>query len=157
MERIKTIVTEMFGYSKKEWSIGGIIAAIGGVLGAMVGGFDLMILLLLATMALDIFTGVYLSFIRKVTSSEKGIRGIHKKVGILVMIAFANIVDQALGQTGGIRAAAILFYFSMEGLSLIENLTALGVPAFEPLTDHLIQIKEGNKKGPGHLVEKGDD
>lgn len=157
MDSIKKIIIEMFGYSKVEWSIGGIIGTIGGLMSAMVGGSDLMLNLLLITMALDIFTGVYNSKLNKNTSSEKGIRGIHKKVGILIMIAFANIVDQVLGGTGGIRAGAILFYFSMEGLSLVENLTAMGVPQFQPLAEYLIQIKEGNKKGPSKLINEEED
>ncbi|MCR1897830.1 phage holin family protein [Irregularibacter muris] len=157
METIKNFILEMFGYSRTEWSIGGIIGFVGGVFGAMVGGYDLFIKLLLFTMAFDIVTGLMNSKKHKSTSSETGIRGLNKKVGILIMIAFANIVDQALGQTGSIRTGAILFYFSMEGLSLLENLTAMGVPQFQPLAEYLIQIKEGNKKGPSKLIKEEEE
>lgn len=157
METIKNLILEMFSYSKTELSIGGLIGLVGGVFGAMVGGFDLFMKLLLATMALDVFTGVLNSKRNKNTSSTKGIRGLHKKVGILIMVAFANTVDQVLGQTGSIRTGAILFYFSMEGLSLLENLTAMGVPQFQPLAEYLIQIKEGNKKGPSKLIKEEEE
>ena len=153
MEMIRNIFVQLFGYSSKEWTIGGIIAAIGGVIGGMLGGFDTLLNALLMAMTFDVGTGFYLSKILKRTSSSKGITGIHKKVGILIMIAFAYIVDGVLGQTGVLRNGAVIFYLAMEGLSLVENLTAMGVPAFQPLKEYLVQLKEGSKKGPSVLEE----
>ncbi|HBW13776.1 holin family protein [Proteiniclasticum sp.] len=157
MDLIKTAFMELFAYSKKEWSLGGIIACIGGVFSAMVGGADILFFAVAFAMAADIFTGIYYGNILKIISSEKGIKGIHKKVGIWIMIAFANMVDIMLteyfGIEGLIRGGAMFFYFGMEGLSLIENLAAAGIIVYEPLREKLIQIKEGNKKGPSVLEE----
>ena len=153
MEMIRKIFIQLFGYSNKEWATGGIIAAIGGVIAGMLGGFDVLLKALLFAMASDVGTGMYLSKILKMTSSSKGISGIHKKVGILMMIAFATIIDEVLGQTGVLRNGAVIFYLAMEGLSLVENLTAMGVPAFQPLKEYLVQLKEGSKKGPSVLEE----
>lgn len=153
MEMIRNIFIQLFGYSSREWTIGGIIAAIGGVIGGMLGGFDTLLNALLMAMTFDVGTGFYLSKILKQTSSSKGIAGIHKKVGILIMIAFAYIVDGVLGQTGVLRNGAVIFYLAMEGLSLVENLTAMGVPAFQPLKEYLVQLKEGSKKGPSKIIE----
>lgn len=157
MNLMKVAVNEFFSYSKKEWSLGGIIASLGGVFISMVGGADVLFVALVFAMAADIFTGVYYGNILKMVSSERGIKGIHKKIGIWIMIAFANIVDlmitEYFGIEGLIRGGAMFFYFSMEGLSLIENLAAAGVIVYEPLREKLIQIKEGNKKGPSVLKE----
>lgn len=153
MEIINNIFTQLFGYSKMEWKLGGILAGLGGVIGSMLGGFDYLLKALLFAMLFDFLTGVYCSLILKLTSSSKGISGIHKKVGIVIMIAFAFIADNILGQTGILRNGAVFFYFSMEGLSLIENLTAMGVPLFQPLKEYLVQLKEGSKKGPSKIVE----
>lgn len=153
METIRNIFIQLFGYSAKEWTIGGLIAAIGGVIGGMLGGFDILLNALLFAMASDVGTGFYLSKILKQTSSSKGISGIHKKIGILIMIAFAFVVDEVLGQTGVLRNGAVIFYLAMEGLSLVENLTAMGVPAFQPLKEYLVQLKDGSKKGPSKIVE----
>lgn len=153
MEMIRNIFTQLFGYSSKEWTIGGLIAAIGGVIGGMLGGFDGLLKALSLAMLFDVATGMYLSKILKQTSSSKGISGIHKKVGILIMIAFAFVVDNVLGQTGVLRNGAVIFYLAMEGLSLVENLTAMGVPAFQPLKEYLVQLKEGSKKGPSKIIE----
>lgn len=153
MTMLRNLYNSMFGYSGKEWSIGGAFAAIGGVLAAMVGGFDTLFKVLMITMAFDVITGVWGSCILKIISSEKGIKGLHKKVGVLIMISFAFYIDTAFGQTGLLRAGAVTFYLAMEGLSLIENLTAMGVPAFQPLKDYLVQLKEGSKKGPSKLIE----
>src|SRR5699024_8899765 len=82
METIKNYILELFSYSRIEWGIGGIIGFIGGVLSAMVGGFDLLMQLLLATMALDILTGFLNSKKNLNTSSDTGIKGINRKIGI---------------------------------------------------------------------------
>ena len=153
MEMIRKIFIQLFGYSSKEWTTGGIVAAIGGVIAGMLGGYDTLIKALLFAMASDVGTGFYLSKVLKQTSSSKGISGIHKKIGILMMIAFATIIDGVLGQTGVLRNGAVIFYLAMEGLSLVENLTAMGVPAFQPLKEYLVQLKEGSKKGPSKIVE----
>lgn len=153
MEVIKKAIVALFGYSKAEWKIGGLLATLGGVIGGMLGGFDTLLNALLLAMLFDVLTGIYCSLILKVTSSSKGISGIHKKIGILIMIGFAFVVDNVLGQTGVLRNGAVIFYLAMEGLSLVENLTAMGVPAFQPLKDYLVQLKEGSKKGPSKIVE----
>ncbi|MBO1264384.1 phage holin family protein [Proteiniclasticum sp. SCR006] len=153
MEMMRKIFIQLFGYSSKEWATGGIVAAIGGVIAGMLGGYDTLIKALLFAMASDVGTGFYLSKVLKQTSSSKGISGIHKKIGILMMIAFATIIDGVLGQTGVLRNGAVIFYLAMEGLSLVENLTAMGVPAFQPLKEYLVQLKEGSKKGPSKIVE----
>ena len=153
MEMMRKIFIQLFGYSSKEWATGGIVAAIGGVIAGMLGGYDTLIKALLFAMASDVGTGFYLSKVLKQTSSSKGISGIHKKIGILMMIAFATIIDGVLGQTGVLRNGAVVFYLAMEGLSLVENLTAMGVPAFQPLKEYLVQLKEGSKKGPSKIVE----
>lgn len=153
MEAIKKAIVALFGYSKAEWTFGGLIGALGGAIGAMLGGFDTLLNALLLAMLFDILTGIYCSLILKATSSTKGIAGISRKIGICVMIAFAFIVDNVLGQTGVLRNGAVIFYLAMEGLSLVENLTAMGVPAFQPLKDYLVQLKEGSKKGPSKIVE----
>ena len=153
MEVIKKAIVALFGYSKAEWATGGIIAAIGGVIAGMLGGYDTLMKALLFAMASDVGTGFYLSKVLRQTSSSKGIAGIHKKIGILMMIAFATIIDEVLGQTGVLRNGAVIFYLAMEGLSLVENLTAMGVPAFQPLKEYLVQLKEGSKKGPSKIVE----
>lgn len=153
MTYIKNIYVALFGFSAKEWSAGLIIGTLGGVLANMVGGNDEIFQILLWAMALDVFTGVYCKALMKQVSSTKGIAGIHRKVGILIMIAFATKIDVYMGQTGMLRNGAIALYIGMEGLSLLENLTAMGVVTYGPIRDVLIQLKEGNKKGPSILTE----
>jgi len=153
VEVIKKAIVALFGYSKAEWTIGGLLATLGGAIAAMLGGNDIFLKALLLAMAFDTGTGFYLSVFLRQTSSSKGIAGVSKKIGILIMVAFATIIDEVLGQTGVLRNGAVIFYLAMEGLSLVENLTAMGVPAFQPLKDYLVQLKEGSKKGPSKIVE----
>ena len=45
-----------------------------------------------------------------------------------------------------LRTAVIFFYISNEGISLIENLSVIGVPVPQKLKDTLTQIKEKGDK-----------
>lgn len=79
---------------------------------AMVGGSDILFFTVAFAMATDIFTRIYYGNVPKIISSEKGIKEIHKKVGIWIMIAFANIVDIMLTE-----------YFGVEGLIRIGEIS----------------------------------
>ena len=41
MEVIKKAIVALFGYSKAEWTIGGLLATLGGAIAAMLGGNDI--------------------------------------------------------------------------------------------------------------------
>lgn len=153
MTFIKNTIITLFGYGPREWRLGLVIGAIGGVLTTMVGGFDGQMQILAWAMLFDVLTGVYCGYILKQVGSSKGFAGIHRKIGIWIMISFATMIDEYLGQTGLLRNGAIGLYIAMEGLSLLENLTAMGVVTYGPIRDVLIQLKEGNKKGPSKLTE----
>jgi len=62
-------------------------------------------------------------------SSDIGRRGIAKKVGMFIVVAVCNILDQ-LGGLGEpiLRTVAIWWYLANEALSIVENLGEVGVP-----------------------------
>lgn len=106
-----------------------VFAAIGGALGWFLGGFDGFIYALVAFVAIDYITGVMRAFIEKRLSSDIGARGIIKKVLIFTLIGIGHILDsQVLGNGSAIRTAIIFFYLSNEGLSILENVVAIGLP-----------------------------
>ena len=120
-----------------------IFAAIGGFVGAFLGGWDGFIYALVIFVTLDYITGVLAAFKRKEASSEVGFWGLVKKVLILVMVGVANILDVYILGTGSVLRTAIIFYFlSNEGLSMLENTAELGVPISEKLRDALAQLQD---------------
>jgi toxin secretion/phage lysis holin len=125
-----------------------VFAAIGGVLGAFLGGADGFIIALLVFVVLDYISGVVLAITRKELSSEVGFKGIAKKVFIFCLVGVGNIIDtQIFGSGSIVRLAVIFFYLSNEGISLIENIAALGLPIPQKLRDVLAQLDD----------EKGED
>ena len=128
--------------SKLQIIIDSVAAAIGAALGFLFGEVNGLFWALIAFMALDYITGVIVAVIEKRLSSEVGFRGLAKKFLILVFVAVGHIADTyILGGTPAAMSAVMLFYIANEGISIIENAAALGLPVPEKLKDIMEQIK----------------
>ena len=128
--------------SKIQITIDSIAGAVGAVLGFMYGEVTGLFWALIAFMALDYITGVIVAVIEKRLSSEVGFRGLAKKFLILVFVAVGHIADTyILGGTPAAMSAVMLFYIANEGISIIENAAALGLPVPKKLTSIMEQIK----------------
>ena len=128
--------------SKFQIIINSIAGAVGAVLGFMYGEVSGLFWALIAFMALDYITGVIVAVIEKRLSSEVGFRGLAKKFLILVFVAVGHIADTyILGGTPAAMSAVMLFYIANEGISIIENAAALGLPVPKKLTSIMEQIK----------------
>jgi len=124
-----------------------VIAAIGGWLGYFLGGCDGLLLALVIFAAVDYITGVMCAINDKKLSSHVGFRGICRKVIIFLLVGVAHILDTRVIGTGSVlRTAAIFFYLSNEGISIIENAAHLGLPVPEQLKDILEQLHDRSEK-----------
>lgn len=120
-----------------------MFAAVGGWLGYFLGGCDGLLYALLAFVAIDYLTGVMCAINDKTLSSEVGFRGICRKVLIFLMVGIANILDVHVIRTGSVlRTAAIFFYISNEGISLLENAAHLGLPVPKKIKAVLEQLHD---------------
>jgi toxin secretion/phage lysis holin len=118
-------------------------AAVGGVVGWFLGGFDGILYALVVFVVMDYLTGVLAAGVRKELSSEVGFKGIAKKVCIFVLVGIANIVDsQVIHDGAAIRTAVIFFYLANEGISVLENSAVIGLPIPEKLKEMLLQLTE---------------
>lgn len=128
--------------SKIQIIIDSIAGAVGAVLGFMYGEVTGLFWALIAFMALDYITGVVVAIIEKRLSSEVGFRGLAKKFLILVFVAVGHIADTyILGGTPAAMSAVMMFYMANEGISIIENAAALGLPVPKKLTSIMEQIR----------------
>ena len=134
---------------KEFWNvIQAVLAAIGGWLGWFLGGCDGLIYALVAFVAIDYITGVMCAISDKTLSSAVGFRGICRKVLIFLLVGIANILDTNVIGTGSVlRTAAIFFYISNEGVSLLENAAHLGLPVPGAVKDVLEQLHNRAEKG----------
>lgn len=124
-----------------------IIAAIATVFTYLFGSWDIALSVLVLFMLLDYATGVLRGYINKELSSDVGLKGIARKTVIFVVLIVAVSLDRLMNTgTWVFRTLVCYFYIANEGISLIENCGALGLPIPTKLQDALIQLKEGNKK-----------
>ena len=133
---------------KEFWSvIQFIFAAVGGWLGWFLGGCDGLLYALIAFVVVDYITGVMCAVVDKKLSSEVGFKGIFKKILIFLLVGIANLLDvNIIGNGSVLRTAAIFFYLSNEGVSLLENATHLGLPVPEKLKSVLQQLHDRSEE-----------
>ena len=110
------------------------------------GGWDMALEILLWMIVLDYLTGVFKAIFNKKLNSEVGIKGVIKKVGCLIIVAVAVMLDRIIGDTGAIRNIVIFFFVANEGISLVENWVAMGLPMPQVIIDTLEQIKQKGDK-----------
>jgi len=120
-----------------------IFAAMGGALGAVLGGWDGFLYALIIFVAVDYVTGVMVGILNKELSSQIGFQGIFRKIVIFALVAVAHSIDNYVIQNGSVlRTAVIFFYLSNEGISILENAAQIGLPVPKKLKDVLEQLKE---------------
>jgi toxin secretion/phage lysis holin len=132
----------------KELSWKGVIGALVAIGARIWGAWDQLMAALVILMVLDVVTGFLRAFIQQKLSSKESFYGIIKKVLIFCMLAVAVQVDALTGLDGWARTAVGAFYCASEGLSVIENSVAAGIPAPQFLKDALRQLSE--EKFSGH-------
>lgn len=122
-----------------------IIAVVCTTLVYLLGGVDVALSCLLIAIVLDYVSGLIKAFIIKNLSSKTGVKGIIKKVSILLIVMLAVLIDKVTGETGAIRTLVIYYFVANEGLSIIENLGQAGVPIPQSIKKALKVMKKENK------------
>lgn len=111
----------------------------------LIGGIDVAFLCLIVAIVLDYISGLIKAYNTKTLSSSIGFRGIVKKIGVLILVMLAVIVDRITVNNGGIRTLVVYYFVANEGLSILENLAQAGLPIPKKLKDALKVIKKENK------------
>ncbi len=125
-------------------------AGVGGFLGWYLGGMDGFMYTLIAFVTVDYVTGVLRAIVEKKLSSRIGAQGIAKKVALFLVVGIGHLIDAYLlgGAGAPLRTAVVFFYIANEGVSLLENASAIGLPVPEKLKEMLAQLhgKDGEGK-----------
>lgn len=108
------------------------------------GGLDMALKTLLILMVLDYITGICKSIVNKKVNSIIGLKGIIKKVGYLILVALSFLLDGVVGDTGAIRNLVVYFFVANEGISILENWGAMGLPLPSKILEVLEQLKKEN-------------
>ena len=122
-----------------------VIAVICTGLIYLLGGLDVALTCLLIAIILDYVSGFIKAFVTKQLSSKIGAKGILKKVGVLLIVMLAVLIDRVTGETGAIRTLVIYYFVANEGLSIVENLGQAGVPIPQSIKKALKALKKESK------------
>lgn len=121
-----------------------VIAFLGTGIVYLLGGVDVAMTCLLVAIALDYLSGLIKAYETKTLSSKIGLRGILKKVGVLLVVMLSVLIDRVAGETGAIRTLVIYYFVANEGLSIVENLAQAGVPIPKSIKKALKALKKEN-------------
>lgn len=118
-------------------------AAIGTAISYVFGGMDTMLTILIVFMAIDFISGFTKAWALKEFDSSKFYIGGVKKLGILLIVAVASLLDNIIHiDSVALRTVAISYYIANEGFSILENWGALGLPLPKVLKDALAKLRK---------------
>ena len=117
-----------------------LLAAAGGAIASFFISMPPLVWILIAVMTIDYITGLICGAMGKSEKTESGylashaaFLGLMKKALILLVVLLAALLDQAVSAGAGIQFEAVmgatcLWFIASEGLSVLENVAAMGVP-----------------------------
>lgn len=123
-----------------------LLGTIGYLFIYLVGGWDVALQCLVIAIALDYVSGIIKAYINKTLSSRIGMRGLIKKLGLLIIVMVGTLVDRATGNTGAVRTLVIYYFVANEGLSILENLGQAGIPIPQSVKKALKALKNQEVK-----------
>ena len=125
---------------------GTITGAVGILSSYLFGAWNDALEALIVAMLIDYVSGVLAAYVNPhlALNSQRGFRGICKKIMILLLVCLAHFMDTATGQAV-ICTAVIWFFLGNEGLSIIENAAKMGLPVPEKLKAALEQLATEKK------------
>lgn len=124
----------------------GFGSLLAGWLSYLYGDMNGLLVALFVAIVLDYITGLIQAGIKGELSSSIGFKGILKKALILVVIGLAHVIDNCVGSGETWRNIAIVFYICNEGLSILENIVACGVPVPQKIKEALLTLQEDDEK-----------
>ncbi|REE91336.1 toxin secretion/phage lysis holin [Paenibacillus taihuensis] len=113
------------------------------ILFELLGGWDKALHVLVVIMIAEYFTGMLVAIRQRKVNGDVMGWSIVRKILILFVVGLAALLDGWNEQGPPIfRMAAIYFYCGREGLSLLDQLGANGIPLPRVLKDFLKQLSE---------------
>lgn len=122
------------------------VAGIGTFLTFIFGDWDVALQCLVIAIAIDYISGIIKAYINKDLSSKIGLKGLLKKVGVLLIVALATLIDRITGESGAVRTLVIYYFVANEGLSVVENLGEAGLPIPDVIKKALKSLKSQSKE-----------
>ena len=107
-------------------------------------GYDTLFKALLIFIVLDYLSGIMRAIYTKKLSSKIGAKGIIKKIGYIVLVVVVEILDILLKDNGYLRNIIIYMFIANEGISILENWSAMGIKVPDIIKDKFSNMKGGD-------------
>lgn len=108
------------------------------------GGWDNLLSALAFFIVMEYLTHLMVTILNKKLSNGLGLSEIEKRVSIFLLVAMGNVIDTLIIKNGNIvRTSIIFFYLWYEGITILKNIAALGLPIPQTLKKIMEQIKDG--------------
>lgn len=107
--------------------------------------------LLIYVIAIDIVLGMLKGIKLHSFKSSYSIEGFTKKFGMIVLVMIANIMAQIMPEMTWIVAGTTIFLIANEIGSIVENLSLLGVPIPDFITDKLAVLRNSKVDKDGRI------
>lgn len=126
---------------------GAITGGIGVLSSYLFGAWSEALEALIVAMLIDYVSGVLAAYANPnlALNSQRGFRGICKKIMVLLLVCLSHFMDAATGQTV-ICTAVVWFFLGNEGLSIVENAAKMGLPVPGKLKAALEQLATEKEK-----------
>lgn len=118
-----------------------LVGIVGGFICKHLGGFDMLLGVIITLVVLDYLTGILKAIYNKQLSSEVGYKGIIKKIFIFIVIATAYEIQKVVGDSIPLREMTLMFFIANEAISLLENAGEF-IPIPEQLKNVLVQLRD---------------
>jgi toxin secretion/phage lysis holin len=119
---------------------------VGSIMGMLFGTVKPMMIVLILFIGIDYVTGIAKGIIFKNLSSKLALNGLYKKLLILLIMTVTALIDLYIVKTGAVLLSGVaLYYISIEGISIIENSAAVGVPIPSRLKEVLAHLHDSDK------------
>ena len=130
--------------------------AIGGYIGWFLGGYDGLVLALVAFVAIDYITGLIVAGVFHASPKSKtgalesraGWKGLCRKGETLLIVLVACRLDTVMGSTF-VRDAVVIGFICNETISIIENAGLMGLPIPAAITKAVDILKQRSEEQKG--------
>ena len=112
---------------------------------SILNGYYTLFKALLIFIVLDYLTGVMRAFYTGKLSSKVGAKGIIKKIGYIILVVVVEILDILLKDNGYLRNIVIYMFIANEGISILENWSAMGIKLPAIIKDKFNNMKGGDE------------
>ena len=107
------------------------------------GKMDIIFQTFLIFIIIDYITGILKAIYNHKLNSSIGAKGIIRKIGYLIIIIVAELIDTLHGSNFNIRDILLYMFISNEVISILENIDCIGIKI--PLQIKNMLLNRGDK------------